>query len=203
MLLHPHWMRSVFLRGLPEFGNLAEFLPPGQRGLASAGAWSRREVDPDIDWALAARLRALWPGKLVIKGLLSPKDAVRSREIGADAVVLSNHGGRQLDGAVSPMRVLPEIAAEIGRTMAVFVDSGFRRGTDVVKALALGADGVLVGRPAAYGLAAAGQSGAERALDLIGEEISRTLALLGYGSLDALDAGCLVSGDAGRRAEKI
>ena len=110
MLLHARWMRNVFLRGLPELGNLAEFLPPDQRGVAAAAAWSRREVDPDIDWALIPRLRSLWPGKLVIKGLLSVGDVLRARQLGADAVVLSNHGGRQLDGAVSPMYVLPEIA---------------------------------------------------------------------------------------------
>lgn len=192
MLLHARWMREVFFRGLPELGNVAEFLPPGQQGVAAAAAWSRREVDPGIGWDLVARLRDLWPGKLVIKGLLSRADVLRARQMGADAVVLSNHGGRQLDGAVSPLQVLPEIAREIGGTMSVFIDSGIRRGTDAVKALALGADGVLIGRPAAYGLAAAGQAGAARALDILGEEIRRTLALLGVESLDALDANALV-----------
>jgi (S)-mandelate dehydrogenase len=138
-----------------------------------------------------AWLRGLWPGKLIIKGLLSADDARLARDAGVDGIVLSNHGGRQLDGAISPMTALPEIASRYGGDMAILIDSGFRRGTDIVKALALGARGVLIGRAMLYGLAAGGEGGARRALEILKEEIERSLALLGKPSIKELDGHCL------------
>lgn len=199
MLLHPRWMYDVLRRGVPAFKNLTEVLPPDQQDLASSAAWSRREIDPDLDWECVAWLRSRWPRKLVLKGLLSVDDARRARDVGADGIVLSNHGGRQLDGAISPMTALPEIASRFGDSMTVLIDSGFRRGTDVVKALALGAHGVLIGRAALYGLAAGGEGGATKALDILSEEIKRTMALLGCPSIKQLDGNCLKTADSSTR----
>ncbi|WP_262269874.1 alpha-hydroxy acid oxidase [Microvirga yunnanensis] len=193
ILRHPRWMMDVLAKGIPPFQNLLDFLPPGQRKLADAATWSRNEVDPDLDWERVAWIRSLWPRKLIIKGVLSIDDAGRARDVGADGIVLTNHGGRQLDGTVSPMTVLPSIARDFRQDMTILIDSGFRRGTDVVKALALGADAVLLGRAALYGLAAGGEAGAKRALTILGEEIRRTLALLGRPSLSLLDDTCLKS----------
>jgi (S)-mandelate dehydrogenase len=191
MLLHPSWMRDVLARGMPTFQNLLEVLPPGQQDLASSATWSRREVDPDLDWERIAWLRALWPRKLILKGVLSVEDAKLARDVGADGVVLTNHGGRQLDGTISPMRALPEIAKRFSGEMTILIDSGFRRGTDIVKALSFGADAVLIGRAALYGLAAGGEAGAAKALDILAEELKRTMALLGRPSVDLLDGTCL------------
>jgi (S)-mandelate dehydrogenase len=193
ILRHPRWMMDVLAKGIPPFQNLLDFLPPGQRKLADAVTWSRKEVDPDLDWERIAWIRSLWPRKLIIKGVLSIDDAGKARDVGADGIVLTNHGGRQLDGTISPMTVLPAIAKDFRQDMTILIDSGFRRGTDVVKALALGADAVLLGRAALYGLAAGGEAGAKRALTILGEEIRRTLALLGCPSLSMLDDTCLKS----------
>ncbi|MDF2809017.1 MAG: hypothetical protein K0S56_48 [Microvirga sp.] len=198
MLRHPRWMRDVLARGVPAFKNLLEVLPPDQQDLAFSATWSRREVDPDLDWGRIAWLRSLWPRKLVLKGVLSPDDARLARDIGADGIVLTNHGGRQLDGTISPMSVLPDIAKQVGRDMTILIDSGFRRGTDIAKALALGADAVLIGRAALYGLAAGGEAGVTRALDILREEFIRTLGLLGRPSIDLLDESCMWRGVPGK-----
>jgi (S)-mandelate dehydrogenase len=123
--------------------------------------------------------------------VLSVDDARSARDVGADGLVLTNHGGRQLDGTISPMTALPAIASSLRQDMTILIDSGFRRGTDIVKALALGADAVLVGRAALYGLAAGGEPGGKRALAILAEEVRRTLALLGRPSPDLLDETCL------------
>lgn len=194
MLRHPGWLLDTLSRGVPSFGNLLEALPPEHRNLAAAATWSRDEIDADLDWEKLAWVRSLWPGKLLVKGVLSADDAELAHAAGADGIVLSNHGGRQLDGAVSPMSVLPDVAARLGGKTTILIDSGFRRGTDIVKALALGADGVLLGRATLYGLAAGGETGAARALAILSEEVKRTMALLGRPSLAALDPSCLKEG---------
>ena len=137
----------------------------------------------DFGWREAELIRKLGKGKFVIKGLLSPEDARLARELGADGIVVSNHGGRQLDAAVSPLEVLPEMKRESG-DMAVLVDSGFRHGTDVLKALALGADFVLVGRPFLFAAAVAGEAGVQRAIGILSKEIDIDLALLGLNGVD-------------------
>lgn len=192
MLCHPRWMIDVLGRGIPTFHNLTEVLPPDRRDLASAATWSRDEIDPDLDWERLAWIRSIWPRKLIVKGVLDPQDARRAHDIGVDGIVLTNHGGRQLDGTIAPLLALPSIAAQFRDKMTIMVDSGFRRGTDVVKALALGAHGILLGRATLYGLAAGGQAGAARALDLVAEEMRRTLALLGRPSLHQLDPSCII-----------
>ena len=178
-LTHPSWLlgdagRTVLRRGVPVIGNLEAHggVSLLSRKVASIAGHS------DFSWRQVELIRKLWKGPLVVKGLLSKDDAKIARETGADGIVVSNHGGRQLDGAVSPLEVLPEIKAESG-AMSVLCDSGFRRGTDVLKALALGADFILVGRPFLFACALAGQAGVGHAISLLSKEIDTDQALLG------------------------
>lgn len=187
MLRHPGWLRAILMGdGWPRFVNLEPFVPGPKRDLYTVAAWSIANLRPATDWRTLEAIRAAWPRKLVIKGIQHPDDLVRAREVGADGVVLSNHGGRQLDRAAPPIRLLPEARARVGRDFPILIDSGFRRGTEIVQALALGADGVLLGRAMLYGLAAGGEAGAARAIAILAEEVRRTMALLGVTTVDAL-----------------
>lgn len=192
VLTHPRWLKDFLRTGMPQFGTLAPMMPGGNADLMATNAWLRDQVDPDLDWDKVAWLRKRWPRRLIIKGLLAPEDVDLAAQHGADAVVLSNHGGRQLDGAPSPIDVLEQAVAVAAGRLAIFVDSGIRRGSDIVKALALGADGVLVGRAGLYGLGAAGTPGAMRAHAILREEAERVAALIGCRSRDALDPACLI-----------
>jgi (S)-mandelate dehydrogenase len=185
-LAHPRWLARVWLRGgMPRMENLAAFLPDGATANDMAD-FSRRQRNPGFSWEDLARIRRHWNGALVLKGVLAAEDAVRARQIGCDGVVVSNHGGRQLDGAIATVAALPEIADAVGADMTVLLDSGIRRGTDIAKAIALGADAVMVGRAALYGLAAAGEEGATAALATLAEELRRTMRLLGSRDLAAI-----------------
>lgn len=178
--LHPGWLWRTILRpGMPRFPNLEPFAPEGQRDLFGIAAWSSANMRLEMDWAMLARIRARWPGKLVVKGIQHIGDLRLAAETGADGVVLSNHGGRQVDRAVAPLHLIAPARAAMGPGYPILADSGFRRGSEVVMALALGADAVLLGRATAYGLAAAGQPGAARALAILAEEARRTMQLLG------------------------
>jgi (S)-mandelate dehydrogenase len=137
-------------------------------------------------------MRQMWPGKLLVKGILSPEDAERAAALGCDGIVLSNHGGRQLDSCVAPLEVLPQVAAAAGGRLTLIIDSGFRRGTDVVKALALGAHAVMLGRATLYGLAAGGERGVERALAILVGETDRVLGQLGCTGVAQLGPGHLL-----------
>ncbi|MET0378197.1 MAG: alpha-hydroxy acid oxidase, partial [Spongiibacteraceae bacterium] len=181
VLTHPRWFADVYLRyrlsgGLPRFGNLPQSVIGGVSNKSTAQNLS---VDPTASWEVLRELRERWPHTLVLKGLLNAADATRAVALGCDGIVISNHGGRGLDGAIAPLAVLPEIRAAVGERLTVLIDSGFRRGTDVIKALALGAHGVMLGRATLYGLAAAGEAGAAHALGMFHAEMTRTLALLG------------------------
>ena len=145
-----------------------------------------------LAWEHLELMRRLWKGKIVLKGVLSPRDVKIARESGVDGILVSNHGGRQLDGTVAPLRMLPAVAAEAGN-MAIMMDSGIRRGTDVLKALALGAHFVFVGRPFLYAAAIAGEDGVRHAAKLLREEISRNMAMLGVTSLSEVKRDLLVS----------
>jgi (S)-mandelate dehydrogenase len=184
---HPRWLADVLLPGgFPRFENVVDFLPPEAQSARAGVAYLPRLLVPDIDWADVERLREVWPRKLVVKGILNAPDAQRAAELGCDGIVLSNHGGRQLDGCISPLEILPDVVATVGEHCTVLIDSGFRRGTDVVKALALGADAVLVGAAPLYGLAAGGEAGARHALGILTSEIDRVLGQLGCNSLEEL-----------------
>jgi len=187
VLAHPGWLRRVMIPGgAPEFENLKELLPPGARSALAGVRFMGTQINARLGWDDMARIRARWKGKLVLKGILCVEDARRAVEMGADGIVLSNHGGRQIDSAVSGVELLPAVSAEVGERITVLVDGGFRRGSDVLKALALGADAVMIGRPALYGLAAGGQAGVAHALGLLRAEMERTLTLLGCRSLGEL-----------------
>jgi (S)-mandelate dehydrogenase len=142
-----------------------------------------QQMDPSITFKEIAWLKSIWPRKLVVKGVLDVEDARRLADAGVDGIVVSNHGARQLDGSVSPIEVLPAMVEAVGTRLCVMVDGGFRRGTDVVKAIGLGAHLVLLGRATLYGLAAGGEEGAKHALSILREEIDRTVGLLGVTSL--------------------
>lgn len=187
-LLHPRWLAGVFLRtlltsGIPRFQNLDVNVGGRIISTTLTGFRERREA---LNWEDFIWLRKLWPKKLLVKGILTVEDALLAARYGADGIFVSNHGGRQLDGAPSPIEVLPQIVEAAGKRLAIMVDSGFRRGTDIVKALALGADMVFCGRAPLYGATAGGEEGVLRALDLLKSEVDRVMALIGCPSVDGL-----------------
>jgi (S)-mandelate dehydrogenase len=187
VLAHPRWLFDVMIpRGAPPLANLKEFLPPGKTSAFDGARFMSTQLNALLDWDAIRWLREIWPRRFIVKGLLAPRDAQLAAEHGVDGIVLSNHGGRQLDGAISPLEILPIVCREVGSRVTVMIDSGFRRGSDVVKALALGAKAVLIGRAVLYGLAAGGQAGAEHALGILRTEIDRVLALLGCRSCGEL-----------------
>jgi L-lactate dehydrogenase (cytochrome) len=156
-----------------------------------------------LAWDAMERIRAQWKGKLILKGILHPHDAQKAKVLGVDGIVLSNHGGRQLDGAVSPMRVLPAVRAAVG-DMPLMIDSGFRRGTDVIKALALGADFVFVGRPFNYAATVGGHAGVVKASTILKKEIFDALGMMGVTSPESLNAGYVkVAADALTRFDDV
>ena len=174
---HPRWSLSFMLNGMPQ---LANFVTADSSDVEMQATVMHRQMDASFSWNDFDLLRKLWRRTLLVKGVMRPDDAERCIAAGADGVILSNHGGRQLDAAVSPLDVLAETRARI--SAPILVDSGFRRGTDVVKALALGANAVLLGRAPLYGLAAAGEAGVDNVLDLLKDEVDRTLAQIGCAS---------------------
>jgi len=176
-------MLNILPHGLPWFDNIVDFMPPEAKSASGGVAFFPKLFAPDISWDDVAWLREVWPRKLLLKGVLSVADAQRAADSGCDGIILSNHGGRQLDACVAPVEVLPDIACSVGDRLTVIVDSGFRRGSDVVKAVALGADAVMIGRAALYGLAAGGEAGVEHALQILTTEIDRTLGQLGCRTL--------------------
>ena len=187
VLLHPRWLWQVMVpKGAPEFANLTEFLPPGARSALQGVRFMGTQINPALNWADIERMRQRWKGKLILKGILCVEDAKHSVDAGADGIVLSNHGGRQLDSCATGIELVGQCAAELGGKLALLVDGGFRRGSDVLKAIALGADAVMIGRPALYGLGAGGEAGVAHALGLLRGEMERAMTLLGCHSVDEL-----------------
>ena len=182
----PRWLVNVLMRYLLTTGMpRRENYPDELRG--SVMSKSPTSKNDSLNWDDLRTLREMWPGKLMVKGILHPRDAVMAADCGADAVIVSNHGGRNLDSTMAPIDVLPEVVSAVGNRITVIVDSGFRRGSDVVKALALGAKAVLIGRATLYGTAVAGQAGAGRAIEIFREEIDRVMALVGCRSVAELN----------------
>ena len=178
MALHPRWSWGMARTRRRSFGNIVGHAR-NVDNLQKVTVWANENYDPQLDWAKVARIRDQWGGKLILKGILDPDDARQAADLGADAIVVSNHGGRQLDGALSTIRALPAIARAVGDQTEVFMDSGIRSGQDVLKALALGAKGTFIGRSFQYGLGAMGQAGVHAALDVIAREMDVTMALCG------------------------
>jgi (S)-mandelate dehydrogenase len=180
-ITHPRWLLGFMLNGMPQFGN---FVTSDSSNVEMQATVMHRQMDASFSWDDLNWLRKLWPRKLLVKGILRPDDAERCVAAGADGVILSNHGGRQLDAAISPLEVLAETRARI--SAPILIDSGYRRGTDIVKALALGANAVMLGRAPLYGLAAAGETGVDHVLSLLKDEVDRTLAQIGCASASQL-----------------
>ena len=182
MLMHPRWLATVATHR-PRFVNVERELEPGRDVNSFVG---HGMFDPSFSWDDLKRFRDLWPRKLMLKGVLRADDAERAVAIGVDGIVISNHGGRQLDSAISAIDALPEIKRAVGGRTSIFVDGGIRRGSDIAKAVALGAEGVHLGRAPVYGLAAGGRAGVARAIAILADEFDRTLALTGSPNVAAL-----------------
>jgi len=186
LLARPRWLYDVAVRGKPHvFGHLVEQVAdPDDFG--SFKHFIDTQFDPGVTWRDIEWLRSQWRGRLIIKGVMSASDASAAADAGADGVIVSNHGGRQLDGVASCIRTLPEVAQAVGQRVEVLMDGGVRAGTDVVKALALGAKGVLIGRPWVWALAARGEQGLVSYLNVLQREIAVTLALMGVNRIEDL-----------------
>ena len=167
------------------FGNIVGHVE-GISDPSSLSAWTAEKFDPALNWDKIKKLMDMWGGKVILKGILDPEDAEKAAIAGADAIVVSNHGGRQLDGALSSIRMLPQIAAAVGDRTEVWMDGGIRSGQDVLKALALGAKGVMIGRAFVYGLGAMGEAGVTHALEVIQKELETSMALSGETKVSGL-----------------
>jgi L-lactate dehydrogenase (cytochrome) len=189
---HPRWAWDVGLLGRPHnLGNVAPVLG-GKSGIEDFFGWMRANFDPTVSWADLAFVRSIWDGPLILKGIFDPEDARAAAAIGADGIVVSNHGGRQLDGVPSTAHMLPTIAAAVGDRLTVLADGGVRSGLDVVRMLALGARGVLLGRAWAYALAGGGQAGVAHMLQLVEAEMRVAMALTGVTRIDQIGPDILV-----------
>ena len=174
----PHWALGMAGTKRRTFGNIVGHAK-GVGNMSSLMSWTNEQFDPKLDWSKIARIRDQWGGKMILKGILDPEDARAAADFGADAIIVSNHGGRQLDGALSAIRMLPSIVAAVGDKVEVHMDSGIRSGQDVLKALALGAKGTFIGRSYIYGLGAMGEAGVTKALEVIQKELDISMALCG------------------------
>ncbi|KPF69566.1 lactate dehydrogenase [Bosea sp. AAP35] len=189
----PAWCLKMLDTPRRSFGNIVGHVT-GVADMSSLSSWTADQFDPKLDWDDIKRIKEQWGGKLIIKGILDPEDAELAAQSGADALIVSNHGGRQLDGALSSIEALPEIVDQVGNRIEVHFDGGIRSGQDVIKALALGAHGTYIGRAFLYGLGAMGEAGVTRSLDIIRKELDITMALCGLRDIAAVDEKILVGG---------
>lgn len=196
LVRRPRWCLEMMRVRKITFGNLHGHVEglDATGGNISLAEWTNSQFDPSLDWDDVKSLRDRWKKKLVVKGIMSPEDGGLAVEAGADAIVVSNHGGRQLDGAPSTIRVLPEIKHAVGARTEVLVDSGFTSGQDVFRGIASGADGVMMGRALLYGLGAGGQSGVAKSLEMICNELEITMGLTGVNSIDEIGPHTLYRG---------
>lgn len=181
---HPSWWWNFIFGPKIKFANVKERFTGKNKNLSNMMTYMNQQFDPSVTWDEAKEIASTWGGPFAIKGLMNADDAEKAIEIGASAIVISNHGGRQLDSAVAPIDVLPEIAKRVNGRAEILIDGGIRRGTDIIKAIALGADACLIGRPWVYGLAAKGEEGVGLVIDILASEVTRTLQLLGCKSIN-------------------
>jgi L-lactate dehydrogenase (cytochrome) len=189
----PSWCWSMLNTSRRTFGNIVGHAK-GVDDISTLSAWAAKQFDPTLSWKDVEWIKKQWPGKLILKGVLDAEDARLAMETGSDAIVVSNHGGRQLDGALSTIESLSAVVQAVGPGMEVWIDGGIRSGQDVLKALALGAKGTLIGRPFLYGLGAFGQSGVTKCLNIIAQELNVTMALCGVNDLQTVNEKILVPG---------
>ena len=182
----PAWVSGVLRGKRRTFGNLVGHLK-GSDDITALSSWIGSQFDTSLNWKDVEWIRSIWPGKLVLKGILDVEDAEEAAKSGAQALVVSNHGGRQLDGAPSSIEVLPEIVDSVGSKMEILFDSGIRSGQDVMRALALGAKSCMIGRAYAYGLGAAGEAGVAKAIETIRNELNTTMGLCGVNTIAEID----------------
>ncbi len=193
LMLKPRWCLGMARTRRHGFGNLIGHAK-GVSDMSSLGAWTREQFDPKLDWNDVEWIRKRWGGKLILKGIMDVEDARLAADSGAEAMIVSNHGGRQLDGAPSSIAALPAIAEAVGDKIEVWMDGGIRSGQDVLKAWALGARGTLIGRSFLYGLGAMGEAGVTKALDLIAKELDVTMAFCGHTDIRSVDRSILLPG---------
>ena len=193
MMTKPGW--GLGMLGTPRrgFGNIVGHVK-GVADMSSLSAWTSSQFDPSLTWADVEWVKKLWGGKLILKGIMDVEDAKLAVQSGADALVVSNHGGRQLDGAASSISALPAVADAVGKDIEVWMDGGIRSGQDLLKAIALGAKGALLGRAYIYGLGAMGEAGVTKALQLIANELDVTMALCGHRDITKVDKSILLPG---------
>ncbi|MCA1398284.1 MULTISPECIES: alpha-hydroxy acid oxidase [Bradyrhizobium] len=182
----PAWVSGVLQGKRRTFGNIAGHVK-GTEDLTKLSEWTASQFDTSLSWKDIDWIRSIWPGKLILKGILDVEDAELAAKTGAQAIVVSNHGGRQLDGAPSSIEVLPEIVDEVGSKLEIMFDGGIRTGMDVMRALALGAKSCMIGRAYAYGLGAGGQEGVAKAIDILGKELTTTMGLCGVNTIAEID----------------
>jgi len=193
MTTKPRWCLGMLATSRRQFGNIVGHVQ-GVADMSSLADWTAQQFDPRLTWDDVAWVRRLWDGPLILKGVLDVEDAKLAAASGADALVVSNHGGRQLDGAPSSIAALPAIAEAVGSRIEVWLDGGIRSGQDVLKAVALGARGVLIGRAFVYGLGAMGEAGVTKALEIIRKELDITMAFCGRTDIREVDRGILLPG---------
>ena len=187
--LHPRWCLDILRHGAPTMRNFGDALASTRA--SSHAALMNSQLDPTLTWEIIPWLRGCWKGPILIKGILSLEDATQAVAQGADGIIISNHGGRQLDGVPSSIKALEQIGQKLGSQVPLFLDGGVRRGSDIVRAVALGAQAVLISRPTLYAAAAGGADGVRRCLQILFEDMHRTLAQIGRSSMSDVDADCL------------
>jgi (S)-mandelate dehydrogenase len=193
VIFKPAWLLEIMRHGLPGMAHFVDYefsTPKGTDIVTAVG----REMDAGLDWEALKRIREIWPGKLLLKGVERADDAERAAAIGCDGVVVSNHGGRQLDGAAATLEALPEISKIVGSKITVLLDGGVRRGVDILKARALGAQAVLTGRATLFGAMAGGEAGARRSLEILSTELERAMKLCGVRSVSEISGALLYTG---------
>ena len=190
LLSKPHWCIGMLATKRRYFGNIVGHVQ-GVKDMSSLADWTVSQFDPSLSWDDVAEIKKQWDGKFIIKGILDPEDARAAINVGADAIVVSNHGGRQLDGAISTVEALPQIVEAVNGKCEVWMDGGIRSGQDVLRAIALGANGTMIGRAFIYGLGASGSVGVSQALEIIKTELDLTLGLCGQSNLGNVDSSIL------------
>ncbi len=196
LMMKPRWCLGMAGTRRHGFGNLIGHAK-GVSDMSSLGAWTREQFDPQLNWNDVAWIKQRWGGKLILKGIMDVEDARLAADSGADALIVSNHGGRQLDGAPSSIAALPHIAQEVGSRIEVWMDGGIRSGQDVLKAVALGAKGTLIGRAFLYGLGAMGEAGVTQCLEILAKELDVTMAFCGHTDIRNVNRRILLPGNTG------